>query len=559
MNGPWRPIWRCLVLLLGLTLATAATAQPFALARLAPGLDPAPAQVLAGAADIHFDPVPGVAVAGPERRWQWWRLVAQRDIDGEELPQLVLTKPRGKNVQLWRLGATEPVHRSLHGRSADFRHSSRYLVFPLEAGLRRGEAIYLRMHASDTTPSVVSVQPLDQVHREDMAHVAVRGVVLTALGVIALLAFGFWIGLGDRGYAYLCLTLVVQTLNLAVEGGEAQLVPWLADIVPDRRTNVVLNTAAVLASVRFLMFFLDLRKSQAGVARLLDVCSVLLGGLIAVSLWHTWRANASFGNLVLLVVIGAILYANAVAVVRRQREAWFLMLAWAPLMGVLVVLVGANQRWWPSYAWLDYAYPVGLAFGSLGLLLGLTAKLQQLRRDHDSAKHRATYDRLTSVMTRAAIEEALRLAVSDAHRSGRPLSVVFFDIDHFKRINDEHGHSAGDEALRTVAERARNRLRSTDLCGRYGGDEILVGLPGTKLEHGLLVAEHLRRAVSANPPTIGGQSLSLSLSLGVAELRHGESLEQLLERADAALYASKAGGRDRVTAHDAGPREHAAA
>ncbi|MFQ6309068.1 sensor domain-containing diguanylate cyclase [Lysobacter capsici] len=551
MHRFWRSIWQLALILLGLTTAAVASAQPFALSRLEPSTDPPPARVLAGDYDARFVPERGNEIAVLDRNWHWWRLVSTQDVPGDNAPQLVLTQPYRKFVGIWRAGATSPVRRSIHGKAADFRHSSRFLVFPLEGGLHKGEVIYLRAAAADVTASTPLVMPLDAVHRQDMSHIALRSVVLTALGVIALLAFGFWVGLKERGYAYLCLTLVVQTLNLAVEGGETRMIPWLGDIMPDRRTNVVLNTAAVLASVRFLMFFLDLRATQAPVAKLLNICSWLLGGLLLVSMIHTWRASASFGNVVLLVVIGAIVYASAVAIGRRQREAYFLMLAWTPLMAVLIVLVGAYQRWWPSYGWLEYAYPVGLVLGGLGLLLGLAAKLQQLRRDHDSAKHRATYDRLTSVMTRAAIEEGMRQAITEAHRASRPLTVVFFDIDHFKRINDEHGHSAGDEALRTVAERTRNRLRATDLCGRYGGDEILVGLPGTRLEQGLVVAEHLRRTISANPPSINGRVLPLSLSLGVAELRPGESFDQLLERADAALYASKAGGRDRVTVQQA--------
>lgn len=555
MGRSWRLLWQTLLTLLGLSAAALACAQPFVVARLGPGADPPLAQVLAGRYDAGFAPVRGERIVYPDRNPQWLRLTATADVGEDQLPQLVIDQPYRKFFDVWRHRDADPVRRALHGRGSEFQHSSRFVVYPLDGGLRKGEVIYLRTHATEFTPSTLRIEPLAQVHRQDMDHVALRSVVLTALGATAVLAFGFWAGLRERGYAYLCLTLLVQTVNLAVEGGEIRMVPWLQDVLPNRRTNVVLNTAATIASVRFLMFYLDLRTTQAGVAKVLNACSWMLGVLLVVSLVQTWWVSASFGNLVLLALIGAVFYACAVAISRRQREAYFLAGAWAPLLVVLIVLVGGYQRWWPMFAWLEYAYPLGLVFGGLGLLLGLAAKLQQLRQDHDTAKHRATYDRLTSVMNRQAIEQSLREAILDAHRSRRPLTVVFFDIDHFKRINDEHGHSAGDEALRTVAERTRNRLRSTDLCGRYGGDEILVGLPGTRLEQGLVVAEHLRRAVGANPPSVHGRPLNLSLSMGVAELRPGENFDQLLERADAALYASKAGGRDRVTVQRAAVEE----
>lgn len=573
MDRSWLLAFKIALIVLGLTLAAVVGAHPasvaypsaddlpvrvadeppitpFVLARLQPSSDPPPARVLAGDYDQRFVMVDGNQILMADRDAHWWRLTVTQDVSGENAPQLVVDQPYRKLMTVWRAGF-QPVRRSIHGKAVDFTHSSRFLVFPLQGGLRKGEVLYLRAQSTDLTASSLWVEPLDRVHRQDMYHVAIRSVVLTALTVIAVLAFGFWAGLRERGYAYLSLTLLVQMLNLAMEGGEFRAIPWMGDYMPDRRSNVVLNTIAVIASVRFLMFFLDLRATQVSVARLLNWCSALLGGLVVVSLFRTWRMSAAFGNSVLLVVIGAVVYASIVAMSRRQREAYFLMLAWAPLMTVLIVMIGAYQEFWPAYGWLEYAYPVGLVLGGLGLLLGLGAKLQQLRRDHDNAKHRATYDRLTRVMTRAAIEESLRQAILDAHRTQRPLTVVFFDIDHFKRINDEHGHSAGDEALRTVAERTRNRLRATDLCGRYGGDEMLIGLPGARLEQGAMVAEYLRRTISSNPPTVNGRMLPLSLSMGVAELRPGESFDQLLERADAALYASKAGGRDRVTVQQA--------
>ncbi|MBM7093051.1 hypothetical protein JTP67_32015, partial [Streptomyces sp. S12] len=179
-----------------------------------------------------------------------------------------------------------PVRRALHGRGSEFQHSSRFVVYPLEGGLRKGEVIYLRTWATEFTPSTLRVEPLALVHRQDMSHVALRSVVLTALGATAILAFGFWVGLRERGYAYLSLTLLVQTVNLAVEGGEIRMLPWFNEIAPDARTNIVLNTAAVLASIRFLIFFLGLRATQPRISRLLNVCSWVLGALLLVSLVH---------------------------------------------------------------------------------------------------------------------------------------------------------------------------------------------------------------------------------------------------------------------------------
>ena len=566
MGKPSRRAWQTLLVLLGMWVATIVSAQSLGLAspgrasyaspslslsRL--GQDPVPARILGGEFDREFESIAGNQISAPRRQPVWWRVTVDQDIAESDAPQLVISRPYRREIELWRPGDAVPLRRSIYGPDTDFSHSTRFIVFPLPKGLRRGDSLYLRVLTVDVLPSKVMIQPLAKVQREDMLHVGLRSVVLTAMGVAAVLAFGFWAGLRERGYAYLGLTLVLQILTLTADGGEMRAIPWLDEIAPDGRTNVVLNTAAVLASIRFLIFFLGLRTTQPKVARILDYCSASLGALLLVSLFKTWKHSALFGNLNLLLVIALVLYCTVVAIWRRQREAYFLLLAWSPLMVLLVVLVGANHEWWPEYAWLEYSFPVGLAFGGLGLLLGLTSKLQQLRRDRDTANRLATYDSLTGAMTRAAISQSLRGAVESAHRSHRPLSVVFFDIDHFKRINDEHGHRVGDETLRIVSLRTRNRLRAYDLFGRYGGDEVLVVLADTYLRDAIRVAEHLRESVSGSPLSIDGRLLPVSLSLGVAELRTGETPEQLLERADAALYASKSAGRDRVTGHSVAP------
>jgi diguanylate cyclase (GGDEF)-like protein len=196
---------------------------------------------------------------------------------------------------------------------------------------------------------------------------------------------------------------------------------------------------------------------------------------------------------------------------------------------------------------MAHALPAAMAFSGLVVTIGLAEQLQQLRRDRDHASRMASYDALTGASSRPAIEEQLKTAVRDAHRLDRPLSVVFFDIDRFKQINDVHGHRIGDQCLRIIALRTRNRLRTYDQMGRYGGDELVVVLPDTELHEALGVAENLRSAVNCRPLSMDGVVLEASLSIGVAQLQPGETAEQLLERADAALYASKAAGRDRVS------------
>jgi diguanylate cyclase (GGDEF)-like protein len=119
------------------------------------------------------------------------------------------------------------------------------------------------------------------------------------------------------------------------------------------------------------------------------------------------------------------------------------------------------------------------------------------------------------------------------------------DADHFKALNDRHGHAAGDAALRALADRLGERLRTEDVAGRFGGEEFVIGLPDADGHGAAAVAEDVRAAVSARPMTIAGEELTLTVSVGWTTWE-GDDLGQLLARADRAMYEAKAAGRDCV-------------
>lgn len=552
MDRPHRFRWPLLALLALLVLlawASAASARGVSIARLDLDANPPPERVLAGDYDLSFKPAPDAMLVPTGRKPAWWRITFDASMAAGEQPQLVMVWPQRKQAELWVPGSNTPIKRSVYGPDADFAHSPRVLSFPLSGNVVEGQTLYLRVTSPNLTASVVQLQAQRDLQREDLRHAEIRSTLLTILALLALLAFGLWISLGERGYGYLALTLFLQMFGQALDGGELRAMDWIAAIATDSRTNIVLNTAAVLASVRFLIFFLGLRSTQPDVTKVLNICSAMLGGLLLVSIFAVWRSSALFGNMTLLMVIATVLYASMRAMWKRQREAYFLLLAWAPMMLVVVMRVGALHQWWPTYSWLEYGYSTALAAGGLGLLIGLADKLRQLRHDRDRARYQATYDPLTGLMTRAALENALAVAVENAHRTATPLSVVFFDVDHFKRVNDDHGHHVGDEVLRAVGSRTLNRARAADLCGRYGGDEVVIALVQTKIHGAMRFAEHLRETISAAPVVVNNRSIPIAISVGVAELRAGETAQQMLARADEALYASKTGGRGRTTEH----------
>lgn len=184
-------------------------------------------------------------------------------------------------------------------------------------------------------------------------------------------------------------------------------------------------------------------------------------------------------------------------------------------------------------------------------LAGELARLTLLQIDQAVAainlRRSAEVDALTGSFNRRTIDQWLARSFSEADRDGHPVSVLFIDLDHFKSINDRHGHACGDFCLRNVASALRGALPEGDLFGRYGGEEFIAVLPGRAGAAARVIGEQLRAAVENMPLDWSGQPLQLTVSVGVATRRDGEaSPEATLERADKALYAAKRNGRNCV-------------
>lgn len=180
-----------------------------------------------------------------------------------------------------------------------------------------------------------------------------------------------------------------------------------------------------------------------------------------------------------------------------------------------------------------------IVYVTLRLLHQLDAAERRLQR-------LAITDELTRVYNRRFLQHSLQVAFSRARRYREELSVLMMDLDHFKAINDRHGHQAGDFALVETARRIGAHLRNIDVLARYGGEEFVAVLPNTGREGALVLAERVRQAIAGEALAIG-DGVRATISIGVASLRHGDELvDNLVGRADAALYQAKAQGRDRV-------------
>ena len=177
------------------------------------------------------------------------------------------------------------------------------------------------------------------------------------------------------------------------------------------------------------------------------------------------------------------------------------------------------------------------------------SKTADLQKDVDTLRLETLTDPLTLVGNRQRFDDSLGTMTAAAQASGQPLSLLLADIDHFKKFNDWFGHQAGDQVLRLVATAIKDALRDSDVVARYGGEEFTVILPNAPMAMARLTAERVRQSIAARDvkKRTTGESLGqVTISIGVAEFRHGESSVEFVERADACLYAAKRSGRNRV-------------
>lgn len=321
--------------------------------------------------------------------------------------------------------------------------------------------------------------------------------------------------------------------------------------------GVLTGMCAAIALRRGIQIFVGRLQSLRGAALLLSVVAAA-GALGADPAWRPLQALVNFGVL-------AWLYFSMAFELRRFADA-HLQWRWPWLLAAPLLLgaVGFGSRalralWSPGSVLTEMtvhsALNVGSAIGYIVLVLLMHATLMTLvvsRLLHD-LRRLARRDGLTGLLNRRAMHELLDQHARQRRRAQDSFSVLMIDVDHFKAVNDVHGHAIGDLALRHIARNLTLALRAEDRMARFGGEEFVVLLVGCGLTRATAEAERLRLCVQSLPLADGVVSVSLTVSIGVAEWAgQGEEVSRLLVRADEALYRAKHLGRNRV--ESAAPR-----
>lgn len=185
------------------------------------------------------------------------------------------------------------------------------------------------------------------------------------------------------------------------------------------------------------------------------------------------------------------------------------------------------------------------------IAMSLNTAIQRMKHDREEIERLAATDPLTGLMNRRAFTEAATNELTRARRYGYPFTLLLFDIDHFKKINDRHGHGVGDIVLARVGKLIKEQIRTSDFAGRWGGEEFVVALPHVGLDGAAVAAARMRIATQEmGVVTDKGRPVLTTVSIGVAELRQDDTLHSLTERADHGMYMAKNQGRNRVIIND---------
>lgn len=363
-------------------------------------------------------------------------------------------------------------------------------------------------------------------------------------------------------------------------------------LVSDRRQRILLSrtlfgatgylVAYLVLVVTFLIGRMDVTGLTLGVAISISFCfNIVFVALIVTDwnvrlfrdpgmtfaqvlcgllwmLWAVWAAPEARGLMSLLVIPSFIFGIFKLGVTEQLVLTAIVSIGYGA-----IVLADAIAGQGDLVVAISYWLVITLMLSWLSFVSGYVSQLRQrLREQTDALKSTrdrlaklAVTDELTGLFNRRHMNTAMEKERIRALRYDKPLSLAIFDIDHFKPINDNFGHAAGDEVLQTIALRLNEMVRGadwigrgTDAIGRVGGEEFILMLPETDHQQAQECAERLRRAIGDKPFRINRQSLPITVSVGVATLRPNETLAQLIERADRSLYQAKHDGRNRVVA-----------
>ena len=507
----------------------------------------------------------------------WLRLAVESRASQVTTWRLAIAYPSLDHVRLYDVGA-DSVHESRAGDMVPYAERSvgnREPVFALRLQPGERRTLYLRASSEGSMTLTGALWPARDFEQHSINGYVVHALYCGILGALGLYNFLLFLALRERPFLFYVLFVTTFGCGVLALNGLGPQFLWPQGGWWTNRALPVGMTVSAAASVLFARSFLDTRKWIPRGDRLLRLVFIAIAiAAVATVLLPVQRAlqTMSISGIAVTVVL---LSAGFVCMRDRVPSARLFVLAWIMLLTGTTLLALRNFALIPSNFLTVHAMQIGSALEMILLSFALAARFnahkrqkeEELQRHEKELEQRvaertealeeanqrlrnlALKDPLTGLANRTALQQQLELAIRRSQRRQELLAVMLIDLDGFKPINDQHGHGLGDLVLAEIAQRLLQHARETDLPARLGGDEfVVIGETIQSAEHAVQVAERLLARI-AEPIELEGLSVSVGASIGIA-LSHGEEDgTTLIRRADAAMYAAKAGGRNRVYLH----------
>ena len=509
-----------------------------------------PLDVTGGSLDSRFIAFAGYKAA-TSRETLWLRVRAPMPFHPEGIPVLIARGGWFERIEAFH-AAGGAVQHATDLREFGGAHNS---IFNLPNGLDSGQSLYLRVTTRDDGANSLrfSLSTLSATLAQGAAHARMIALAVGALTALALGSLLIWFILKDRLFILYTALFLLEAVYLVFFSGEGFDWPVLsqAQVIGAYMWNVPVALSGAVASL-FIREIADLKHSSPRTYKVFGWLAWVFVALAFSNLAHLVGLDdivVAIGN---LVFVGTAIFTLVVAFLawwRGNRAAGWFLIAWGMLETCAIVtavrlLIDNAEH---SERLLYYGLPLSMVAAAILVALGVADRLREQRAALTEAERRAQTDPLTGVLNRRSLIERLDAACQRARARGLPIALLFIDLDHFKEINDSYGHAAGDACLGAIIPPIQAELRQSDVIGRYGGEEFVVILSSADIAAAHPIAERIRNRVSEVRIEGFGAPIRLTCSIGVATSDTlGVWGEHLIARADAAVYAAKRSGRNRV-------------
>lgn len=416
--------------------------------------------------------------------------------------------------------------------------------------------LFLRVETPDPIVLPVFLMSPAEADQRELSQGYGYGFIYGYLAALLVYNLVLFASLRNRIYlSYGGFLAAFLVMNLAYTG-HAFAWWWPEQTILQQWIIPILMVLFGISGLAFAKTFLNTATRAPHLHRTMSTIAGLSAGLLAMAVLISGnQRDALLVAFIFVTLFSGLMPLLGVVALRSGHPyaRYFLVATLASMTGTLVTAL-AVWGFIPYSDWKFRAVEVGMLVDATVLALALGRQFRSIKMEHMLAEKLASRDSLTDLYNRRSFLDIARSLWSAARRSGRPLSLILLDIDHFKKINDGHGHGVGDVALVETAKVLTDALRQGDIVSRWGGEEFLLMLPDTSLEAAVTLAERLRHAIADIRVDANGTELLFTASFGVAQQTRQESLDHLITETDNCLYRSKRQGRNRTSYEPGAPR-----